>query len=210
MCSSFLQFDWNRAFLLSFLVLLASVTAACVLLSSPWTNFWLTAAECTPLCLPMQTKEGKPAAGCTAREFCDVLDVIQEAAAQKMAAIPGGIQPQQLVWSFDNDRIHKAALPELQLRRMISGHTRAPLPPSSPDMHKVVEHCIGRLASMVAAELADTEDVQQSVAFWQAKVESMFFGNISAESIAKDVASLRDTYKAIIDVQGAWPAKRYR
>lgn len=121
-----------------------------------------------------------------------------------------GLQQQQMVWSFDNDKVHAAALPELRLRGLLTPTNRAPLPPHSPDMHKVIEHCIGRLTSMVVAELADTEAVQLSVAHWQARLEDMFFNSISPESIAKDVASLGATYQAICDVGGAWPAKAFR
>lgn len=158
----------------------------------------------------MQTKKSKPAKGVTSREFCDVLAIIQDAASSKVAPLLDASQQQQLVWSFDNDRIHEGALAELRLRGLISSSNKAPLPPHSPDMHKVVEHCIGRLTTKVNAELADTEDVQQSVAYWKGRMEEFFFQQISAESIAKDVASLRATYQAIVQVQGAWPAKKHR
>jgi hypothetical protein len=158
----------------------------------------------------MQTKKGEPAKGCTAREFCEVMSQIQEEARSRVLPSLMGSQQQQMVWSFDNDRVHEAALAELRVRGLLTATNRAPLPPHSPDMHKVIEHCIGRLTSMVLAELADTEAVQLSVAHWQARLEDMFFNNITAESIAKDVVSLADTYRAIIDVEGAWPAKAFR
>ena len=63
---------------------------------------------------------------------------------------------------------------------------------------------------MVAAELADTEDVHQDVAYWMTRLEAMFFGGVTADSIARDVASLADTYMAILEVEGGYPAKRYR
>lgn len=135
---------------------------------------------------------------------------IQQEASSRVMPRLVGLQQQQIVWSFDNDRVHQAALPELRLRGLLSQSNRAPLPPHSPDMHKVIEHCIGRLTSMVVAEMADTEDVPLSVAHWQARLHDMFFNHISAESIARDVSSLAATYQAIIDVEGAWPAKAFR
>jgi hypothetical protein len=155
----------------------------------------------------MQTKKGEPAKGCTSREFCDVMAQIQAAASSRVVPNLVGLQQQQVVWSFDNDRVHEGALTELRWRGLVTANNRAPLPPHSPDMHKVIEHCIGRLTSMVVAELADTEDVHLSVAHWQARLQDMFFNGISAESIAKDVASLS---QAIIDVGGALPAKKFR
>lgn len=138
------------------------------------------------------------------------MDQIQEQASSRVMPRLLGLQQQQIVWSFDNDRVHTAALPELRLRGLLTPSTRAPLPPHSPDMHKVIEHCIGRLTSMVVAELADTEDVQLSIAHWQARLQDMFMNHISADSIARDVSSLPATYQAIIDVGGAWPAKAFR
>ena len=135
---------------------------------------------------------------------------IQEEDSSRVMPRLLGLQQQQIVWSFDNDRVHTASLPELRVRGVLTPSNRAPLPPHSPDMHKVIEHCIGRLTSMVVAELADTEDVQLSVAHWQARLLDMFFNGISAESIARDVSSLAATYQAIIDVEGAWPAKTFR
>lgn len=135
---------------------------------------------------------------------------IQEEASSRVMPRLLGLQQQQVVWSFDNDRVHTAALPELRVRGLLTQDNRAPLPPHSPDMHKVIEHCIGRLTGMVVAELADTEDVNLSVAHWQARLQDMFFNYVSAESIARDVSSLAATYQAILDVQGAWPAKAFR
>lgn len=135
---------------------------------------------------------------------------IKEASNARVVPLMVGSGQQQLVWSFDNDRVHQAALPMLREQGLLTTTNRAPLPPFSPDMHKVVEHCIARLTCMVAAELADTEDIHLDVAHWMARLEQMFFGAITADSIARDVDSLADTYRAILEVEGAWPAKRYR
>lgn len=113
------------------------------------------------------------------------MKAIQEAASERVAPLLVGNEQQQLVWSFDNDRVHQSALPMLREQGWLTNTKRAPLPPFSPDMHKVVEHCIARLTCMVAAELADTEDVHQNAAYWMAKLEEMFFGGISAESSCK-------------------------
>jgi len=159
---------------------------------------------------PYLTKKGRPAKGCTAREFCDVMRSIHEAASTRVTPLLVGSEQQQLVWSFDNDRVHQAALPQLREEGLLTNTNIAPLPPFSPDMHKVVEHCIARLTGMVAAALADTEDVHQDVAYWMGRLEAMFFGGVTADSIARDVGSLAETYMAILEVEGGYPAKRYR
>lgn len=158
----------------------------------------------------MQTLAGKPAKGCTSREFCDVMGAIQQQAILKVAPLMGAQQQQQIIWSFDNDAVHKAALPELLNRGILTSSNRAPLPPCSPDMHKVVEHCIARLASLVNAELVSTDDAVQSVAYWQQRLVHLFSTQITAPQIARDVQSLKKTHQAIIDAEGAWPAREHR
>ena len=139
-----------------------------------------------------------------------MMEKIQQAATMRVAPQLNPQQGEQLVYSYDNDSVHKGALEELRVRGLLTSTNRAPLPPNSPDMHKVVEHCIARVTSMVNAELADTEDIVHPVGYWQGRVEQLFFGGISAASVKADVASLRATYQAIIDVGGAWPPRKYR
>ncbi len=43
-----------------------------------------------------------------------------------------------------------------------------------------------------------------------AELERLFFQVLKPSSIAADVASLKDTYQAIIDADGGYPPKKYR
>ncbi len=131
--------------------------------------------------------------------------------AQAMVApLLGAQQQQHIVYSFDNDRIHTAALPELQNRGILTPNNRAPLPPSSPDMHKVVEHCIARVSTMINEELVNSDDIVHSVAYWQQRLVHLFNTGITAPQVAADVESLKHTYEAIINAHGGWPARQYR
>lgn len=138
------------------------------------------------------------------------MEAVQLAATQCVAPLLNAHQGQQLVYSFDNDAVHQGAMEELQQRGLITNSNRAPLPPNSPDMHKVVEHSIARLTSMVNSELAHTEDLVLPVEHWRSRLEQMFLTGITAASIRADVASLKATYQAIIDVAGSWPPRKYR
>jgi hypothetical protein len=142
------------------------------------------------------------------------MGAIKQQAELKVAPLLGAQQQQQqqqeLIYSFDNDAVHKAALPELLNRGILTANNRAPLPPCSPDMHKVVEHCIARLTVLVNEELVNSDDTLQSVAYWQQRLVTLFTSRITAPQVAADVHSLRGTYQAIINAQGGWPARQYR
>ena len=125
----------------------------------------------------MQTQQGHLAKGTTSKEFCDVMEKIQQAATMRVAPQLNPQQGEQLVYSYDNDSVHKGALEELRVRGLLTSTNRAPLPPNSPDMHKVVEHCIARVTSMVNAELADTEDSAPSGVLAGQSRAAVLYGN---------------------------------
>ena len=111
------------------------------------------------------------------------------------------------VYSFDNAPIHQAA----NLKALgIEGHKHALLPPSSPDMHKCIEHVFGTLVRNMNDSLH--RDVSLSTAAeYRAEVERLFNTAITRESVQKDVASLKDTCRAIKDdAAGDWPPRHLR
>jgi hypothetical protein len=68
---------------------------------------------------------------------------IKAEAEVKLRALTGGKPQWRVLWSYDNDKIHQDTT--LQAALKVGGRARAPLPPYSHDIHKVVEHAIGRL-----------------------------------------------------------------
>lgn len=111
------------------------------------------------------------------------------------------------VYSFDNAPIHQAA----NLRALgIEGHKRALLPPSSPDMHKCIEHVFGTLVQAMKDSLGRNASLS-TAAQYKDEVERLFNTAITRESVQKDVASLKDTYRSIKDdVAGDWPPRHLR
>lgn len=77
---------------------------------------------------------------------------------------------------------------------------RLPLPPYSPDMHKVIEHCMAHIKRALlrfaheTPELCTPETLQQ-----QAKLA---FESITVESIYNDVWSLPTTYAVVAGEEG--------
>lgn len=111
------------------------------------------------------------------------------------------------IYSFDNAPIHQGAdLPRLQL----TGARRAPLSPSSPDMHKCIEHVFGTMSQAMNDRLRQNATLT-TAAQYRAEVERLFNTCITPESVQKDVATLKETYDAIRHkVGGDWPEKRLR
>lgn len=118
-------------------------------------------------------------------------------------------QGQQPIYSFDNDSIHTAAVAQLRAAGILTDTNRAPLPARSPDMHKVVEHVMAHMARGMQ-ELLTMAPEGADVEWYKEKLEEWFYEHISAESIAADVASLKETYQQVVKVLGSWPAKKYR
>jgi len=157
----------------------------------------------------MQTKKGTAAKGPTAEEFLHVMTYFKSEAMEVArkhphvfgrAALTGDIK---LKFSFDNLPIHKdPSLGQLEIEKV-------PLPPRSPDMHKVIEHIFGTLTRAMNLSLA-TDPTLNTTAKYKAELERLFAA-ITPESVRKDVESLPATFKCIADdVKGGWPPARLR
>lgn len=117
--------------------------------------------------------------------------------------------PARPIWSFDNDKIHQNK--NIWQALQINSRNRYPLPPNSPDMHKVVEHCVAILKDRFQAWLYSSP-TPLSMAAYQRHLKRIFEEHITAASVAADVATLPDTYHAILHptVNGGQPPQRYR
>lgn len=112
-----------------------------------------------------------------------------------------------ILYSYDNPRIHESAADLLE-RAGISPADRVPLPPYSPDMHKVIEHAHSNLQQIFKQMIRDNSNIKTPVGYEYALRRAA--KQLSKESIARDVQSLPETYKAIIKEGGKWPAKKFR
>jgi hypothetical protein len=108
------------------------------------------------------------------------------------------------VWSFDNDRIHQR--PETLAALKINSRNRFPLPPNSPDMHRVVERCIARLKQKWAAWFyanPAARDMKQH----RAALLDIFAtdkGVASPAVISAEVAKLPRLFPKILAREGDW------
>lgn len=112
--------------------------------------------------------------------------------------------------SFDNAQWHNEAAFYAAVRKMgLAGRVeRLPLPPGSPDLHKVVEHTIGLLKRNLTDEVMNDARLR-TVEQFQLAAERVF-RRISTAGIQKDIDSLPLTYQAVIDAEGGWPPKKAR
>lgn len=160
--------------------------------------------------LLLQTLRGEPAKGCTTAEWFHVMTTFKE---QVEAALRGhkwlaaaGRRARPL-WSFDNDKIHQNVQARASLQ--INANNRYPLPANSPDMHRVVERCIGRLKARFQKWLYE-QPAPRTVSEYKAALVNIFFKSptvASAKTIAADVDKLPELFPHILAAQGDWPPK---
>lgn len=112
-----------------------------------------------------------------------------------------------LVYSYDNPKIHQSAAEDLE-KIGITQHDRAPLAEYSPDMHKVIEHVHSNFQRAFTKQLREDASIKTGKQYAQL-MERVFF-QLSQASIKRDVKSLKQTYEEIIKLGGGWPAKKYR
>lgn len=83
-------------------------------------------------------------------------------------------------------------------------------PPAwSPDLHKVIEHVHGIVSSAWKKQLMQMQP-QSTIQEYTQVVKSIFDEKIKCSSVQKDILSLQDTFKQVIALGGAYPAKKYR
>jgi hypothetical protein len=159
--------------------------------------------------LDLQNHKGQVAQAIAYQEACHIIEGEMKPAAEKLVATHKKFKG-EIIYSFDNDRAFTKAVPLLKERGIITDTNRAPLPPKSPDMHKVVEHCHAIIVAHFQKFLLRQKDLNKPMAFYIKALEDIFFTHITAKSVMADVKSLKATYRAIIAAKGAYPNKKYR
>jgi len=153
-----------------------------------------------------KTKDGREAQGITSAEFTEIMGTIREAllARENRKKLKAG---QRWLYSYDNDKVHTGA----DLRQAgIQPSDRFELPECSSDMHKVVEHVHGWLHSKMQRWLEDVDEQRLTAAACKTELERLFNQVLDINSIAADVHTLKDTYRAIIRAEGGYPPKKHR
>lgn len=132
---------------------------------------------------------------------------LRSAVEERLAASPHPELAGRLLWSYDNDKIHQDIILQSQLR--IGGRNRAPLPPYSHDIHRVVEHTLGRLKRRFNLWLY-THPQQRSMQDYMRALQHIFYSIGETKAIADDVASLPSVYRAIKKAKGDWPPRSFQ
>jgi hypothetical protein len=154
----------------------------------------------------LQTKDGIPAQSITSAEFTEVMKYIKSAveASVNSRKLKRG---EKWLYSYDNDKVHVGA----DLTKVgIMPASRFELPACSSDMHKAVEHIHAWLEMKMQQWLEDMEESSLNAEQCKRQLQKFFCEDLQQSSIAADVASLKDTYRAIIAAGGGYPAKKYR
>lgn len=147
-------------------------------------------------------KTNKPAKGCTAAEFLDVLAAIKKAAVEQAKQHPQLRRyANDLFWSFDHATIHAVDLSKVG----IPADMRMPLPKKSPDFHRVVERCLAQLSRCFKSRLVRTV-VNKSIQYYRDLLRDTFVSCIKPAAVKKDVLGLPALYRFVATkAAGGWP-----
>lgn len=113
-------------------------------------------------------------------------------------AVKAGLPLEQQYWSWDNAHANMTTAEAQALAGR--KHIRLPLPPWSPDMHKVIEHVMHTLKTGFSEALDLTEELPTPKQM-QHMVRGIFY-DIPAAHIQADVDTLPLTYLSIAAPQG--------
>ncbi len=120
------------------------------------------------------------------------------------------------IYSYDNPRIHTN--PQMLERLGIipnsfplpSGPCNTfPLPPKSPDMHRIIERVHGRICTKFRKWLLD-QSPKQSIQACVVALQRIFSETETASMYRKDIASYPEMLQQIVAKEGSWPERRYR
>jgi hypothetical protein len=160
----------------------------------------------------MQTKAGGAAKTFCAEEVWDVVveDFMVQANKVMREAFKGDkdkMRRMTPIFSLDNASVH------LDIKRDFADEM-APLPPCSPDMHKVIEHVWNTISHdfkqhQLPAISALNKQSPLSATFWPKLVYDCAQRLITVESTRKDVLSLPLTYKYIAEHGGQYAPHPY-
>ncbi len=112
------------------------------------------------------------------------------------------------IYSYDNPRIHTNPA-MLQRLGIWPGINSFPLPPKSPDMHRIIERVHGRICTRFRDWLAN-QPQKQTIQACIAKLEEIFRKFETPAVHQHDIASYHEMLQQIVEKQGAWPERPYR
>lgn len=148
-----------------------------------------------PHCL--QTKDGKGVArGETAEEFEDTMALVSRQVEALLPLHPQWAE-QGAIYSWDNAAFHtRAHLPAFEGRRLV-------IPPKSPDIHKVIEHCFQPVKAAFRQAFGHRRRVK-SVRQAMRLLEQVVAEVVDAQSVRDDCETIKATLLSIKNNGGRW------
>jgi hypothetical protein len=119
-------------------------------------------------------------------------------------------QKVQPIFSYDGARHHTS---NRLMAFLPAGYDTAdnfPLPPYSPDIHRVIEHAHGRATSEFQKWVYSNNMPGLTVDDYKREFESIYMKCCSAEVINADVEGLPELFDNIIENEGGWADAKYR
>ena len=169
-----------------------------------------------------KTGKMRPALGPTAEEFVDevlaptmvAMDKLLKGKAGKRSHIS---KRESIIYSFDGAGIHEASLNKKKGNGVsLAGAyqfdeetQRAPLPPYSGDMHRVIEHSHG-IAAIAFKKWLYRQPAARTTEDYKQAFERVYRECITAAVVAADVETLPELYQWIWEHDGAVPPSRLR
>lgn len=152
----------------------------------------------------------------TAQEIQDFLADLFKKIKQMTCApgeAPGPSKPflptYQPMISLDNASIHIKAVEDKEwLRQHPWGGRRLPLPPYSPDIHKVIEHVHGTITNTFRERLRALKQPHGTVLEYYQEVEDIFYQKFSSDGVSRDQQSLQLTCREILKQNGGYPPQK--
>ncbi len=143
----------------------------------------------------LQTKDGRPAKRMATQEFRSFTEKVIKATLDCQKKHPGLYPDGHPYFSMDNATWHDVGdlqvVPGIKLKECL-----LPLPPQSPDLHKVIEHAINRVKSAMRADIAG--DPRRLTAEELRGMFAKHFADMNKpEMVERDIQTLKKTFKAV-------------
>lgn len=146
----------------------------------------------------MQTVDGQAAKGLTQAEMQHLFSQVQREVEDRSADHPDAFPLGKVIYSLDNASAHKRILqtwPPDQLNI---------IPAHSPDIHKVIEHPLNVFNHAWYEEF--TLDRKCTTCERSMALASEILHRTKADSVWRDIQTLPDTFRSIIQHGGDWAA----
>lgn len=144
----------------------------------------------------LQKKDGAVAVGLARSEFAHLFAQVQRDVAALSADDPEAFPLGRVIWSLDNASAH------MDIIRGLPSDQKNVIPATSPDIHKVVEHPLNAFNNAWYPEF--TASTRCTTCESSMTLAAEILRRTTADSIWRDLQTLPDTLRSIIQHGGDW------